>query len=78
MQNMELVTRFKKMIRISLIFLLIFQFSACNKAENRKCFKTIGSETTKTIEIPTFNKLFLKEFIEYVLVQDSTIQLIIR
>ncbi len=75
---MELDIRFKKGIRISLAFLLIFQFSACKKAENRKCFKGIGPETTKTIDLPTFDKLLLKEHIQYVLIQDSTNQLVIR
>lgn len=78
MQNMELDIRFKKGIRISLIFLFVFQISACKKAENRKCFKKIGSETTKTIDLPTFDKLLLKEHIQYVLIQDSTNKLVIH
>ena len=75
---MELDTRFNKITRITLVFLLIFQFSACKKAENRKCFKTVGSEASKSIPLPTFNKLLLKEHLEYVLIQDSTDQLIVR
>lgn len=75
---MELDTRFNKLIRASLVFLLIFQFSACKKADSRKCFKTVGSETSKSIALPTFDKLLLKEHIEYVLIQDSTNQLIVR
>ncbi len=78
MLNMELDIRFKKMTRIALMFMLIFSFSACKKAENRRCFKTVGSEATKTLILPTFDKLLLKEHIEYVLIQDSTNQLIIR
>lgn len=78
MQNMELDTRFKKFTRITLVFLLIFQFSACKKAENRKCFKTTGSDAVKSLVLPAFDKLLLKEHIEYVLIQDSTNQLIIR
>jgi hypothetical protein len=78
MQNMELDIRFNKLTRITLVFLLIFQFSACKKSEQRKCFKTIGSEISKTIDLPSFNKLLLKEHIEYVLIQDSTDKLVIR
>lgn len=65
-------------MRIALVFLLILPFSACKKAENRKCFKGVGTETTKVLELPTFNKLLLKEHIQYVLIQDSTNQLIIQ
>ena len=75
---MELDTRFNQLLRVALAFLLIFQFSACKKAENRKCFKRIGSETTKVLDLPTFDKLLLKEHIQYILVQDSTNQLVIR
>ena len=78
MQNMGLDIRFNKITKITLVFLLIFQFSACKKAENRKCFKTVGSETTKTISLPTFNKLLLREHLQYVLIQDSTNQLVVR
>lgn len=51
---------------------------SCKKAENRSCFKSIGQATEKTIEISTFDKLFLKEHIEYVLIQDSTNKLVIK
>ena len=75
---MELDTRFNKLTKITAVLLLIFHFSACKKSEDRKCFKGIGDETIKTISLPTFDKLLLKEHIEYILIQDSTNQMIIR
>lgn len=66
------------MLRVSLVIFLVFAISACKKADQRNCFKSIGSETTKTIALPAFDKLLLKEHIEYVLIQDSTDQLVIR
>jgi hypothetical protein len=63
---------------IILFVLTSFILGSCKKAENRSCFKSIGKNTEKTIELPSFDKLFLKEHIEYLLVQDSTDKLVIK
>lgn len=78
---MELVTLFRKedMKKIILYFFWTsLLLGSCKKAENRSCFKTIGKTTEKTIELASFDKLFLKEHIEYILIQDSTNKLVIR
>lgn len=67
------------MKKIIILFVLTsFFLGSCKKAENRSCFKSIGKNTEKTIEIPSFDKLFLKEHIEYLLIQDSTDKLVIK
>ena len=66
------------MKKIILYFFWIFLLlGSCKKAENRSCFKSIGKATEKTIELTSFDKLFLKEHIEYILIQDSTDKLVI-
>lgn len=67
------------MKKIIILFVLTFFFlGSCKKAENRSCFKSIGKNTEKTIELTSFDKLFLKEHIEYLLIQDSTDKLVIK
>lgn len=81
MLNMELDTLFKYQVmkNVILIFLLTsLILGSCKKAENRSCFKSIGKVAEKTIELPAFDKLFLKEHIEYILIQDSTDKLVIK
>lgn len=51
---------------------------ACNKAEDRSCMKTAGDESSLTITLDPFDKLYLKEHLEYVLVQDSTEKIVIK
>jgi hypothetical protein len=51
--------------------------ASCKKAENRKCFKSAGNPGTKTIVLPAFDRLFLHEHIEYLLIQDSTDRVVI-
>jgi hypothetical protein len=58
--------------------LLILFTTSCKKAENRSCFKSVGKETEKVLEVGQFDKLFLREHIEYELIQDSTDKLVIR
>jgi len=67
------------MKKIILYFFWIFLLlGSCKKAENRNCLKSIGKATEKTIELTSFDKLFLKEHIEYILIQDSTDKLVIK
>jgi len=53
------------------VCVLLVLAAACKKPENRRCWKTAGEETELTIAIEPFNKLFLKEHVEFVLVQDT-------
>lgn len=50
---------------------------SCKKAEDRSCFKTVGSETTKEIYTAGFNQLRLKEHIIYTLVQDTVEKIVL-
>lgn len=79
MLNMELVTLFnKKRILLFLLPGIFFATFSCKKAEDRRCFKTVGEEIVKTVKLPSFDKLILREHIEYVLIQDSTDKLVIK
>ena len=49
----------------------IFLLFSCKKPENRPCWKTAGTDTEMTIEVEPFSKLFLREHVEFVLVQDT-------
>jgi hypothetical protein len=60
------------MIRIYKYCVLLFLFSACNKAEDRVCFKSIGEETSKIIPLEEFEKIKLFKKIKYTLVQDDS------
>ncbi|WP_343636573.1 DUF2807 domain-containing protein [Fluviicola sp.] len=55
--------------------LLVF---SCKKPENRTCFKLLGSETTKEIQLASFNQLDLREHVEYVLIQDSLDKVVLK
>ncbi len=46
-------------------------FASCKKAENRSCFKFVGNEKTKEVEINEFYKLKLYEHVKFELVQDT-------
>jgi len=66
-------------MRSSYVFLLtaVLVF-ACKKPENRKCFKLLGSETTKEIPLESFERLDLREHVEYVLIQDSLDMVVLK
>jgi hypothetical protein len=55
--------------------LLVF---ACKKPENRTCFKLLGTETTKEIPLASFERLDLREHVEYVLIQDSLDKVVLK
>lgn len=44
---------------------------ACKKPEDRTCFKGVGSQSQKEILLESFNRMELKEHVEYELIQDS-------
>ncbi|TSJ42455.1 GIN domain-containing protein [Fluviicola chungangensis] len=66
-------------MRNSLVILLagLFLFS-CKKPENRTCFKLLGSETTMEIPLASFERLDLREHVEYVLIQDSLDKVVLK
>lgn len=61
-----------------LILILLLLAASCKKAEDRRCFKSTGEQTEKEIALAYFNKLVLKEHINYVLIQDSTNKVVIK
>ncbi len=66
-------------MRSSFVFLLagLLVFS-CKKPENRTCFKSMGSETTKEIPLASFDRVDLREHVEYVLIQDSLDKVVLK
>ncbi len=66
-------------MRNSLLLLLVslFVFS-CKKPEDRTCFKFLGSETTKEIQLASFDRLDLREHVKYVLIQDSLDKVVLK
>lgn len=68
------------MRRSSLALLMVIGFLAfsCKKPENRTCFKFLGSETTKEIPLASFDRLDLREHVEYVLIQDSLDKVVLK
>jgi hypothetical protein len=56
---------------IAILSFIVLFLSACKKPENRPCWKTAGEEIEMTIALEPFTKLFLKEHVEFVLVQDT-------
>lgn len=61
-----------------LFLLVIFSVFSCKKPENRTCFKFLGSETTKEIPLASFDRLDLREHVEYVLIQDSLDKVVLK
>jgi len=60
-----------------LLISFLILFVACEKQENRACLKTAGDETTIEIAVESFDKLYLKEHMEFVLVQDTVEKIVI-
>jgi len=63
-------------MRIIVIFFLLFLVS-CEKQENRACFKTAGDESSIELLVEPFDKMYLKEHIEFVLIQDTIEKVVI-
>jgi hypothetical protein len=51
---------------------------SCKKPENRSCFKRSGDFSERTISLGNFNRLDLRERMEFVLIQDSTNKVVIE
>lgn len=67
----RLITRKISMIRFLLMLFVTLNMVSCKKTADRSCLKATGKIISKTISPGSFNKLYLMEHIEYVLVQDS-------
>lgn len=59
-------------------FVIITALGACKKPEDRRCLKTIGEDSTKEIEVDSFDRVYLKEHIHYVLVQDTVEKVVVK
>lgn len=66
------------MMRIFIIVLFVATLFSCKKAEDRRCFKSVGPNTTKEIIVDSFDKLFLGPHVKFVLVQDSEEKVVLK
>ncbi len=55
-----------------------FVFLGCKKAEDRRCFKSAGPETSITRELDAFHGLFIGPNVNVVLVQDGQNKVVIK
>jgi hypothetical protein len=60
------------------ILTILLILTSCRKAEDRRCLKTIGDESERIIETESFDKLYLKEKLRYVLVQDTVEKVVLK
>jgi hypothetical protein len=66
-------------MRSSFLFLLVgLLVFSCKKPENRTCFKFMGPETTKEIPLASFDRMDLREHVEFVLIQDSLDKVVLK
>ena len=59
------------MNKVMITFFLFLITGACKKPEERACFKTSGPIIKKVIYPGEFSKIYLKEHLDYVMVQDT-------
>lgn len=64
-------------MRIVVLLLSLFVLNACKKAENRSCFKFVGTTKSKEIGLDNFDKLILNPHVIYEIIQDSTNKVVI-
>ncbi|MDX2362622.1 MAG: DUF2807 domain-containing protein [Crocinitomicaceae bacterium] len=57
---------------------LILMLLACDKPEDRSCFKWVGDITTKEISLESFDKLYMGPHLKYILVQDTEEKVILH
>ncbi len=50
---------------------------SCKKAEDRACFKSTGKNAERIVQLPDFEKLLLREHMEFVLIHDTVNKLVI-
>ena len=68
------------MKRWNVIFigLSLLYSSSCKKPENRTCFKTSGDFSERSVFLGAFNRLDLRERMQFVLIQDSMNKVVIQ
>lgn len=65
-------------MRLVFILFVIILASSCKKAEDRRCWKSVGDDGEKEIELESFDKMYLKEHIDYVLIQDTVEKVVLK
>lgn len=58
-------------MRTLIVLAVLVALIGCKKPENRSCFKSWGTETSREIPLANFHGLYLKEHMEFILIQDS-------
>lgn len=51
--------------------------ASCKKAEDRTCFKSTGKPAERIVYLPDFEKLLLREHMQFVLIEDTVNKLVI-
>lgn len=65
------------MLKIISIGLFVVSLIACQKAEDRSCWKSAGEESSLEIAVESFDKLKLHEQLQYVLIQDTVEKIVV-
>ncbi len=65
-------------MKILIVLLILTLLFSCKKAEDRSCFKKEGANISKSILLEHYEKIYLKEHLTYVLVQDTIEKIIIN
>jgi hypothetical protein len=65
-------------MKFTILIILVLVVFSCEKAEDRRCFKSVGNEIVKEIPLGDITKLYLQEQIVYTLVQDSINKVVLR
>ncbi len=66
------------MKQLVLIGVLMITVVACKKAEDRRCFKSVGESATKEVIVEAFDKLFLGAHIKFELIQDTEEKVVLK
>lgn len=64
--------------KMAIVLLGFFWVSACKKPEDRSCFKRSGELSDRTVFLGNFNRLDLRERMQFVLIQDSLNKVVIQ
>lgn len=65
-------------MRFVALILIVSAFTACKKAEDRRCMKAVGDNVTLELALPEFDKLRVGPKMEVVLVQDTVNKMIVN
>jgi len=64
--------------QLSIGVLLLISFAGCKKAEDRRCLKGVGDVSEEIRNFSSFHRLYLYDYLQYRLIQDSTNKVVIR